>query len=177
MRLSSREIIAVAVSATLVVVTLFWTWVVDPMVNHLDQLDRQLLYKQDQQEKVIALSKEYSILKERIASTESRLKRSKNFSILSHLEGLARKMNVKKRIVQMKPKPGQNTRFYKESIVEISMEKVALPTLVRYLYNVENSPELLRVRELKIKPRFDNADLMDARFEISAYELSQESEG
>ena len=90
---------------------------------------------------------------------------------MTYLEGQAKKGNVKRHIVQMKPLSGQSTRFYKENMVEIKMEKIPLEQLVRYLYKVENSPELLRIKELRIKPRFDNKNLMDARFKVSAYEL------
>jgi len=50
------------------------------------------------------------------------------------------------------------------------MEKIRLPDLVRYLHQVENSPELLRVKQIQIRPRFDDADLLDVRFQVSAYE-------
>lgn len=41
---------------------------------------------------------------------------------------------------------------------------------MRYLHEVENSPELLRVKQIQVRPRFDDPDLLDVRFQVSAYE-------
>jgi general secretion pathway protein M len=171
MRLSTREIAVVAIGAVVVVFMASWLLVIEPVGEKLALLDRKLTEQLRSMEKMQRLTANFARLEKQITATEQRLKRSKNFSILSHLEGQAKQGQVKQHIVQMKPLSGQSTRFYKENVVEIKMEKIPLDQLVRYLYKVENSPELLRIKELRIKPRFDNKNLMDARFKVSAYEL------
>jgi hypothetical protein len=171
MRLSPREIAIIAIGTAMLVVTGLWLWVFEPLRTHLDTLDRGLAYNQDRYRQVLTLSKTYARLKQRIATTEGRLKRHGDFSILSYLEAEADRMGVKKHIIQMKPKPGVTTRFYKENQVEIRMEKVTLPLLQRYLFQIENAQELMRIRELRIRPRFDNPNYLDVRFQVSSYEI------
>jgi general secretion pathway protein M len=171
MRLSTREIAVVSVGVIAVLFMGSWLWIVEPVGENLSLLDRKLSYQMDRMDDMEQLSTSFTRLEDQISATEARLKRGEDFSILSHLEGQAKQSNVKRHIVQMKPLSGQSTRFYRENMVEIKMEKVPLDQLVRYLYKVENSPELLRIKELRIKPRFDNKNLMDARFKVSAYEL------
>lgn len=171
MRLSNRELAFISIGGIAALVMGVWLLVIEPVGENLDLLDRQLGYQVGRLDEISQLSDSFKRLEGQITKTEQRLKRSKDFSILSHLEGEAKKGKVKRHIVQMKPQSGQSTKFYKESMVEIKMEKVPLDQLVRYLYKVENSPELLRIKQLRIKPRFDNKNLMDARFKVSAYEL------
>lgn len=171
MRLSTREIAVLVLGAVAVVFMGSWMWIVEPVGENLELLDRKLTYQMGRMEKMQRLTDSFNRLEKQITATEQRLKRGEGFSILSHLEGQAKQGRVERHIVQMKPLSGQSTRFYKENVVEIKMEKIPLEHLVRYLYKVENSPELLRVKELRIKPRFDNKSLMDARFKVSAYEL------
>lgn len=173
MRLSPREYLFISIGAFLVLGTVFWLAVYEPVTKKIDLMDRQTTLQSKRYEEMTKLIRGYSGLKEKLAGVESRLRRTKGFSILSHLENMAARMDVKDRIVQMKPKQGQTTRFYKEGVVEIKMEKVNLQTLVNYLYQVENSPELLQVKDLKIKPRYDNPNLVDAIFQVSAFENAE----
>jgi general secretion pathway protein M len=149
----------------------FWLGVWEPVQNHRELLDRKLKAKQAEHREIKQLAKRFRRLAGQIRGIESDIERPRNFSILSYLEGLAKRQRVQDRIVQMKPKGGEVTRYYRENAVEIKMEKVRLPELVRYLYQVENSAEMLRILQLQIRPRFDDRDLLDVRFQVSAVEL------
>lgn len=170
MRLSAREQGTLAVAAVLLVGVGFWLGVWEPLREHLALLDRKVAAKQNEYREIQQLAGRFASLKVRIEGIENHLRRSRDFSILSYLEGLATREQVKDRIVQMKPRAGESTRFYRENGVEIRMEKIRLTELAGYLFKVENSPELLRVKQVQIRPRFDDPDLLDVRFQVSAYE-------
>lgn len=170
MRFSTREKAIIALGVAFLVVLGFWLGVWDPVHAHLALLDRRVEAKRTEQREIQDLAARFGQLRGKIDAIETHLRRSKDFSILSYLEALAKRQKVQDRIVQMKPKPGETTRYYRENAVEIKMEKVRLAELVRYLYEVENSPELLRVKQLQIRPRFDDPDVLDVRFQVSSYE-------
>ncbi|MBE0617570.1 MAG: type II secretion system protein M [Proteobacteria bacterium] len=170
MRLAAREKMAVGVGGACLVAVAFWLGVWEPARAHLELQKRRVQAKQEEYREVQDLAGRFERLRSRIEEIESHLRRSRDFSILSYMESLAKRQRVQDRIVQMKPRPGESTKYYKENAVEIRMEKVRLPELVRYLYEVENSPELLRVKQIQVKPRFDDPDLLDVRFQVSAYE-------
>ncbi len=170
MRLSTREQAIVGVGSVFLAVLGFWLGVYEPTKAHLALLDRKVAAKRAEHKEIQDLALRFQRLREQIEGIESHLRRSRQFSILSYLEGLAKRQQVQNRIVQMKPRPGEITRYYRENAVEIKMEKVRLAELVRYLYQVETSPELLRVKQLQIRSRFDDPDLLDVRFQVSAYE-------
>jgi general secretion pathway protein M len=169
-RLSPREQLVVGAGVAAVAVIGFWLGVWEPVHAHLALLDRRVEAKRTEHREIRELTARFGRLRSRIDGIETHLRRSRGFSILSYLESLAKRQQVQDRIVQMKPKTGESTRYYRENAVEIRMEKIRLPDLVRYLHQVENSPELLRVKQIQIRPRFDDADLLDVRFQVSAYE-------
>lgn len=171
MRVTQRERTFLILGAVALALTAFYVGVFEPVATKLDQFDKRIALQSVRHRELLDLTKKYTNLKEAVGATERKLTRSRGFSIMSHLENLAVKTEVKDRVVQMKPKQGQTTRYYKENLVEIKMEKVTLTTLVKYLNQIETSPELLRIREMKVKPRFDNANMVDAVFTISAFEI------
>ena len=45
--------------------------------------------------------------------------------------------------------------------------------MTRYLYDIEQAPQLLRVRRMQIKPRPANPDLLDVTFQVSTFYLQE----
>ncbi|MDW7710076.1 MAG: type II secretion system protein GspM [Deferrisomatales bacterium] len=170
MRLSDREKLAVGIGSAVLGVLVFWLAVWEPAHAHLELQERRVQAKREEYREIRELGDRFQRLSARIEGIEAHLRRSRDFSILSYLEGLARRHQVQDRIVQMRPRPGEVSRYYRENSVEIRMERVRLSELVRYLYEVEHSPELLRVKQIQVRPRFDDADLLDVRFQVSSYE-------
>ncbi len=171
MRLSTRESVALLVGAVVVLGTGFWVGVWEPIQAHLALLDRRVAAKRTEHRQIGELAVRFEGLRGRIAGIEDDLRRHRDFSVLSYLEGLAKEARLQDRIVQMKPRAAEVTRYYRENAVEIRMEKVRLPDLVRYLDQVEHAKALLRIKQLQIRPRFDDPNLLDVRFQVSSYEL------
>ena len=73
----------------------------------------------------------------------------------------------------MKPTVSTPSEVYNEESVEIKMEGVTLEQLVRYLHQIENSPQLLKIKRLEIKPRFNNRQILTATFRVSAFTLKE----
>ncbi|GAB4260100.1 type II secretion system protein GspM [Deferrisoma sp.] len=170
MRLSDREKAIVGLGAVAVVAVGFWLGVWEPVQAQIELWERRVEAKRAELRKVEELGQRYADLQGRIQGIERNLKRSRDFSILSYLENLAKRQNLHDRIVQMKPRPGEVTRYYRENAVEIRMEKVRLGEIVNYLFQVENSPELLRIKQLQMRPRFDDPNRLDVKFQVAAYE-------
>ncbi|PLX43657.1 MAG: hypothetical protein C0609_07665 [Deltaproteobacteria bacterium] len=174
MRLSRREIMIITVGGVLLFVGIIWALIIDPVNSNLELLDKKIQYETERLSKVEDLSGRYIELVDRLAETEGKITADSNFSPLSHLETIASNFGIKNNITQMKPKPGENTRHYREAISEMKLDKIRLPMLVRFLHGVENpsgpNPALLRIKKLRIKPRFDDKELIDAQIEISSYQ-------
>ena len=84
-----------------------------------------------------------------------------------------RQTGIRNKILYMKPTVSTPSEVYNEESVEIKMEGVTLEQLVRYLHQIETSPQLLKIKRLEIKPRFDNRQILTATFRVSAFTLKE----
>jgi hypothetical protein len=55
------------------------------------------------------------------------------------------------------------------------MEGVTLEQLVTYLYQVEQSPQFLKIKRLYLKPRLNDRQLLTAIFRVSTFRPKQGS--
>ena len=65
------------------------------------------------------------------------------------------------------------SEMYKEESIEVKMDGVTLEQLVRYLYQIENSPQLLKIKKLDIRPHLNNRQLLTTTFRVSAFTLKE----
>jgi general secretion pathway protein M len=69
----------------------------------------------------------------------------------------------------MKPTTGIPSDAYDEDAVEIKMEGVTLDQLIGYLYQIENSPQFMKIKSLQIRPRLENRQVLSAVFRVSTF--------
>lgn len=170
MRLSGREKSFLFIGGGAVFSVVLWLGVLSPVRERLDALDKKTKAARKSYQKIQSLALSLEELNAKIDSIENELKRAPGFSILSHLDNQAKRDQVREKVVRMQPKGEENTKHYKEKAVEIKMERVELNDLVRYLFNIENSQERLHIKEIEIQPRFDDANLLNVRVQVSSYE-------
>jgi general secretion pathway protein M len=173
--LQRRERLFVVGAGALLVLFLIFKLTIDPMLKRSADLDRQLVTARRQLGELRTMQQEYQRQKSVVASINSQLKKQPNFAIFSHLEELAGQTGIRNKIVHMKPTVSAPNDVYNEESVEVKMEGVTLAQLVQYLHQVENSPQLLKIKRLEMKPRFDNRQILTAIFRVSAFTLKEGS--
>jgi general secretion pathway protein M len=121
-----------------------------------------------------AMQQEYQRQKSTVDSINSQLKKQPNVAILSRLDELAGQTGIRNKILQINPVVSTTpSEMYKEELVEVKIDGVTLEQLVRYLHQVENSPQLLKIKRLDIKPRLDNRQILTATFRVAAFTLKE----
>jgi general secretion pathway protein M len=171
--LQPRERLFVGGAGAALVLVLFFMLVIDPLFKHSAELDRQIVTARRQLTELRTMQQDYRRQKSVVDSINSQLKKQQNFAIFSRLEELAGQTGIRNNILYMKPTVSTPSEVYNEESVEIKMEGVTLAQLVRYLHQVENSPQLLKIKRLETKPRFDNRQLLTATFRVSAFTLKE----
>ena len=171
--LQPRERLFIGGAGAALVLILFFTFVIDPLFKHAADLDRQIVTARRQLNELRTMQKDYQRQKSVVDSINSQLKKQQNFAIFSRLEELAGQTGIRNKILYMKPTVSTPSEVYNEESVEVKMEGVTLEQLVRYLHQVENSPQLLKIKRLEIKPRFDNRQILTATFRVSAFTLKE----
>jgi len=171
--LQSRERLFIGGAGAALVVFLIFKLAIDPMFKHYAELDRQIVTARRQLNELRTMQQEYQRQKSVVDSINNQLKKQQNFAIFSRLEELAGQTGIRGKIVHMKPTVSTPSEVYNEESVEVRMEGVTLEQLVRYLHQVENSPQLLKIKRLEMKPRIDNRQILTATFRVSAFTLKE----
>ena len=167
--LALREKMFVIGAGAVLLLTLLFTLVINPMLAYSARLDQQITKTQRELQDLCTLQREYRRQKSILDDINAQLKRQKSFSIFSRLEELAGQTGTRGNILYMKPAVSTPSDAYEEESVEIKMEGVTLEQLTNYLYQVENSPQFMKIKRLYIKPRVDNRQLLSAIFRVSTF--------
>lgn len=144
---------------------------VDALIGRYHRMEGKIQANKDELQKVIHLRDQYQSIHRQLETMKSKLeKKEVGFSLLSFLEDLANQQNIRENIGSFKPKKIPLNEAYNELSVELIIDNITLWQLIQFIYKIENSGHLLKVKRLKIKTRYDNPDLLMVTFQVSTYE-------
>lgn len=173
MRLNRREKLGVIGAGVVVAGALVYVAAVAPVLGRLSELDARIARRQVELGQLAALRAQYAQLKAQVDQVEARIAEARGtFSILSFLEGQAVRLGIRDRIASMRPQTTPLFDRYRETAVEVRLERVSLNQLVNYLYQLEATPQRLVIKRLNIRTRFDNPAQLDVTFQVATYELA-----
>ena len=144
---------------------------VDHVVQKYRYMDESIAARKEDLKRVIRLRDEYRSVHRELESIRSKLdKKEAGFSLLSFLENLANEQNIRDNIASFKPDKKTLNETYRELSVDLVIDNITLPQLVEFIYKIENSGHLVKVKRFRVKARFDNPDLLNATFQVSTFE-------
>lgn len=168
--MAPRERIIVSVGGVVVLLTLVFFVVVDPLLEHIDKLERQAVRKNKERAELAVLVEEFNTKRARLAQREERLPHANaSFSLLAFMEEAATSAQIREKIVGMQPQPPTTIQGYQETSVDLRLDGVQLPQLLSLLVLLEQSPYEIQVRHLQIKPKYDSPVNLDASLRIVTY--------
>lgn len=177
-KLSSREKIFVVAGSAILVVFFLVYFVIRPLLNEHQHLQQDILKVQKDVGEFSQLKQEYLLLKQKSEQIDQQLKnRKKEFTLFSLLESLAQKIEIKDYIKYMKPSNKSISDKYKEVSVEIKLAGITSKQLTDYLYKIENSNMLARIKRLTIYPMRNNEGFLEVTLQVFTYELKGKKRG
>ena len=145
-----------------------------PALARIETLNRIILQKQQELEKVRARSKEYIFLRDSLDNLRTKIaSQQSTFELLPFLESLIEQCGLSKKVSSMKQHVLEINSDYSETIVEVRLENLSLGNLVDFLCQVESSQALAKTKSLYIRKDATNKDLLDSVIEIHNAKLSQ----
>lgn len=166
--LQPRERILVAIAAVTIGILLVYLVISRGYFRGIKSLENKIEQKRVELKNIESLWDEYRAIKDLLPSLEARLAK-KDFSLLSELENLSIRANVKGNIDSMQEFARPQNEFYKESSVRVKLKGITLDQLVNYLYNIEHSGTLLRTKSLIVERSYASPELLDAQLEVSTF--------
>jgi general secretion pathway protein M len=118
---------------------------------------------------IMQLYKDFSNVRAEYQRIETAINSQSGFSILTELENLASTAEIKNNIESMESRTKPNNEYFRELAVDVRLVKITLKQLLQFLYSVEYSEKVLRVKKLHIEARYDNPDLLNAELEVSTF--------
>ena len=154
-RLSKRERYVAYISVAIIACVFLDKVVFRPVINRLENLNSQILIQGKKLEKSMhilrqedSITGEYEKYAQHI--NQERSDEEEIGELLSSIEKLAKKASVF--LVDMKPSPVESWEFYKKYTVKIEAE-AKISYLADFIYQLEKSPQSLRVAELRLSPK------------------------
>ncbi len=141
---------------------LIWQFGVVPVEKKLVELDKRIARKEEALREMKGLQSEHFRFKPGGAAVELS-GHTKDFTPLAFLEKLSRELGVKYELTYQEPRKLNDEHV--ESQVTVELNGIDMGHLLNYLYNVENSPEPLRIGNLHLIPGKDG--FLKVSFEVS----------
>ena len=174
-RLSRRErkylMAAAALTAALLVYGIFSA--ASGYMSRMKSLDRLIAQKREAMAHLAQIREEHERLQKRVGDLNAQMQQDKGrFSLLSFLEAQSGAAGIRSQIAYMRPQAVVLAEPYRETSVEMKIDNLSLDQAVRFLSSIEQSPHVLRIKNLHFRTRYANPQYLDLNFLVSAYDLS-----
>lgn len=174
MRIGRREKIWIGVGCAVLMVMLAYGGVIYPAFQRMERMEQMIKSQKATLEQIQALRDEWlQIQADRDIMRRQLENRGTEFSMFRYLEGVARQAGVESQIQYMRPLPsidsGSDGGLVRKGL-EVRLAGVGLDSLVRYLYLIEYSDELLSVESIHAKAVYTSPDLINVTFRVFTLE-------
>ncbi len=171
MKLGRREKILVSLAACCIAVFVLFQFIIFPFFDKREALGRGIDAKRAGLKEIVRLRSEYKSYKRGAEGIQRYLRgRIKSFTLFSFLEQAAGKARVKDHIKYMKPSASRSNGRFKESMVEMKLDKISLKQLVDYLYLIESPENVVSIKRISIKDSKSAPEYLDAVMQVLTIE-------
>jgi len=172
--ISKREKTFFIITVSVVILSLVFSFVIEPLYKKHIQVEQEIRVKELRLIKNLKLMREKDIITKGFEKYSDRLKtKSSNeeemASVLSEIEKIGKKAGIY--LSNVKPQRIKDMNFYKILLVEIKFQ-ANMQTLSKFIYNLQNSTSLLKVKRLQINIKGGGSSLLDGVLRISKISLS-----
>lgn len=170
MQLAKREKYLIILAVIVIIAALVIQFGVMPFVDKRSQYANSVNGKQRSLEEMVMLRQEYRSLQQDSNILTQRLAgRSKKFTLFSFLEKAAGDTGIKDNIKYMKPSASTGKGPFKESLVEMKLEKITLGQMVEYLKRIESPSQLVSIKRISIQSNKKETQYLDAILQVLTF--------
>ena len=172
-KITKREKHAIWIASGLIIVFVLSQFVVVPFMKKRHRLNRGLQVQTQAYQDMLVLKNQYMAIKKRAdEAKKSMAKRKRGFTLFSFLDQLAGETGLKDNIAYMKPSvSAQENSPYKTALVETKLQAVTIESLTRYIYRIETSENIVKLKGLSITKTGKLAGYVDAVLLVETIEL------
>ncbi|MBU1727131.1 MAG: hypothetical protein KJ880_05830 [Candidatus Omnitrophica bacterium] len=167
--LAKREKITLFLTLGVIIFALLFNFAIVPFLNRFDTLNKEITLAKAKLNKYARLLSQKEAIEKRHGKLFLRLQEKENnkdmpINALSELEGLAANSGIK--IIDLRPQATVlNAKNYKETVIDMRAEG-AMEGYLRFIYEIENSPLLFKVKRMQISAK-SNSQSLEGSFTLS----------
>jgi general secretion pathway protein M len=174
-RMAKREQIMVGSLITVLTGLLFFSLVFSPLLESRQRLQKSLLKKQVELQKIHELQNEYQSLQQQAGDTQQRLtKRPVGFTLFSFIEQQATAAGIRQHINYIKPSNVASDGPLHESRVDMKLQQITLENLVTFLQGVESPENVVSISRISVQEHGKGQGTLDSVIQIVTYTKSEQ---
>jgi len=162
--LKKREKVIFYLTIGIILFSLIFNFVISPIITKYVNLDKEISIARVKLRKYMALVSQKEKVQKRysdkfnLASSLPEFRQDSLVAALSELQNLAKNANI--RIIDLRPQQGAKTgsQTYKEIIIDMRAEG-SMEGYLKFIYNIENSLWILRIKKFQILAKSNSAAL------------------
>jgi len=171
---SKRERLLFIIVAVVIIASLSYSLIIDPLYNKLKTLEEEIEAKEIRLTKNIRLIAERDAINEEFNKYSQQLKvkstdEEEMASVLSEIERIGKSSGVY--LNDVKPQPIKDNQFYRVLSVEIKFQ-ASPDNLSKFIYDLQSSPFLLKVKRLQIISKGQETNFVEGNIQISKISIS-----
>ncbi len=176
-KISHREKRLISVALAAIAAFLVYQLAISPFLQYADRMQAEVPQMRGDLLTARRIRTRYGALDKEIKEIRQRLdQRTAEFNPHDFLSKLAQKTEILPNLEDIKLDATKINEIYQEDIATVRLKNVQLEKLVSYLFEIENSDQLLTVKELSIKPDNNNSLLLDVAFDVSTFTKTKQSD-
>ena len=166
--LARREKLLVASAAAALGFVLFVVAIVQPLLSSRAAAAERAEAAEQQYESVRQIKTRFDDVSVRLSAVEQRIATGPQGNLLATLESLANKSGVK--LDSTEPRSAPAAPPYRETKLQVTLFNSSLPQVVRFLHEIENAPQVMSVKSLRLRMRPDQPGMLEVTFTVSSFE-------
>ena len=167
-KLTKREKLLLKVLLVIAAGTVVYYLVVSPLIGLMGNSEDDTKKNRDDLIKLEKIYKQYrDIQQKKIAYTAMLEKRNENTTSL--IEQLANSTGIAKNIAYTRSSQSSIQNKYVRITVDIKIEGVAIQQFLKFLYEVENTDNLIKVNYLRINPALKGTNTYDVNLKVDNF--------
>jgi general secretion pathway protein M len=170
MQLAKREKYLISLAVVVIALALVIQLAIMPFVDKREQYASSVTGKQRNLQEMLSLRQEYLALQEGANIVSQKLaNRPESFTLFSFLEKAAGDAGVKNNIKYMKPSASTGKGPFKESLVEMKLERITLGQMADYLKRIESPANLVSIKRISIQSNKKETQYLDVIMQVLTF--------
>jgi type II secretory pathway component PulM len=166
--LARREKLLVASALGATGAVLLFVLVVQPLIGARAATAERAVAAQQQYEAVRQIKTRFDEVSGRLSAVEQKIATGPQGNLLATLQDLAQRSAVK--LDSIEPRTSPAAPPYRETKLQVTLANASLPQVVRFLHEIENAPQVMSVKSLRLRMRPDQPGMLEVTFTVSSFE-------